>query len=161
MKCWKHWIHWVMKWASFPLNVLGHIIAYAATTAVLLNFCMQCEMLVFFANCILSRLAERSLDLTISIKVCLHCKSIDLFSPFMIDDYILLIKPWNSPVLDIGNNFVTAEMFILNIYLFRIFWIYFFLFRIFWAYVGRSVFSMEVYQEWLLLSQSCLANCLF
>ena len=41
----------------------------AVITAAILNFCTQCEMVIFYADCILARLSERSSDLSTAMKV--------------------------------------------------------------------------------------------
>ena len=57
------------QWTVACLMVLGKVVEFCVSIVTLLNYCAQCELLVFFLREIGIRMEEKTTDLNIIMKV--------------------------------------------------------------------------------------------
>lgn len=58
------------KWVVACFMVLGHVVEICVTVVTIVNYCAQCELLIFYLREIGLRMEEKTKDLSIIMKVC-------------------------------------------------------------------------------------------
>lgn len=59
----------VFNWTTFAIELVGRVILNSVILAVVMNYSMQCEMVMFYLRGLTLRLQEKSTDIKTAMKV--------------------------------------------------------------------------------------------